>query len=85
MILSILSLYIVIEGYIVLLECRVIVVNFNFSIIWRWYKIDNFSNVFYNGLVLEILNIKKNRLGMYSCIVSNDVGILEVVDINIDV
>lgn len=67
------------------MECRVIVVNFSFSIVWRWYKIDNFSDVFYNGLYLLILNIQRNRFGLYSCIVSNIVGIFFVVSIDLDV
>lgn len=57
MIISIINLYRIKEGKIVIMECRVIVVNFSFSIVWRWYKIDNFSDVFYNGLYLLILNI----------------------------
>lgn len=67
------------------MECRVIVVNLSFSIVWRWYKIDNFSDVFYNGLMLLILNIQRNRFGLYSCIVSNIVGIFFVVSIDLDV
>lgn len=82
---SIPSPYKVKEGHTASLECRVTAANPNFSIIWRWYKTDNPSNVLHNGPVLAIPNIKKNRSGTYSCTASNDVGTSEVVDINIDV
>lgn len=62
-----------------------IVVNLNINIIWKWININNFSNVFYNGLVYIILNIYRNRIGLYNCIVVNLVGIFIVVIIVVDV
>lgn len=60
-------------------------VNLEIGIVWIWFKIGSLSNVFYNGFIFNIVNIKRNMLGFYSCIVGNFIGILVVVMIYVDV
>lgn len=81
----IVSNYKVIEWEFVKLECVVMVVNFNISIIWKWIKIENVSYVVNNLFIYIINRILRFVFGVYNCIVINNVGELEVVFISIDV
>lgn len=87
MVLNVFSLYKVLEGIIVVLWCVVIVVNLNIGIMWRWFRMEifiDFEFLFYI-LIFIILYIYRNMFGLYNCLVSNFVGIFEVVVIIVDV
>lgn len=73
------------EGKTATMECRVTAANPSSSIVWRWYKTDNPSDVLHNGPYLSISNIQRNRSGSYSCIASNIVGTSFAASIDLDV
>lgn len=82
---SIPSPYIVTEGHTASLECRVTAANPSSSIVWRWYKTDNPSNVLHNGSTYTIQHVERNRSGSYNCTAINSVGTSFPANIYLDV
>uniref|UniRef100_A0A8W8NKS0 Uncharacterized protein n=1 Tax=Magallana gigas TaxID=29159 RepID=A0A8W8NKS0_MAGGI len=79
------SPYRVIEGQTAVLGSTVTDANPNTSILWKWFKTDNLTDVLYNGSRFVIQNIMRDRSGSYSCTASNSVGTSEAVDAYLDV
>lgn len=77
--------YKIIEGRNVRLECLVIAANPNTNIIWNWINTNNPSNVLYNGSAYTIINVHRNRTGLYNCTAINLVGKSIAVTIAVDV
>lgn len=79
------SLYFVIEGRIVVLECNVIDVNLNINIIWKWFRLSSNISFFYNGFIYIIFDIMRNKVGLYNCMVINFVGMFLLILIYVNV
>lgn len=79
------SLYRVIEGQNITLDCVLTAANPNTSIEWTWYNSNNTKNVIKRRPIYTIFNIQRNNTGTYSCSASNIIGTSVPVSIDVDV
>lgn len=67
------------------MKCIIIVFNLNISIVWKWFKIDNFIYKLFNKSIYLISKVSRGDKGLYNCMVRNFVGIFIVVILYLDV